>query len=217
MALARATVDAASAVGKVLVVTNVHWPGVETIPDPFGDLNLALAHAAARIPGPVAALPGDLPALRPAELAEALDQATKQADARSFVADSAGTGTVLLAAPDGELNPLFGPGSAGAHERSGARRLHGDWPTLRRDVDTPADLQEAMRLGWRYLEAMQGTVSVFDPDTRSGELLLDDGTPMTFGADAFDLSGLRLLRVGQRLRVEQGLDGTVEKIALVTF
>lgn len=64
---------------------------------------------------------------------------------------------------------------------------------------------------------MQGTVSVFDPDTCSGELLLDDGTPLKFGPGAFELSGLRLLRLGQRIQVEQAPDGTVEKVAIPTF
>jgi 2-phospho-L-lactate/phosphoenolpyruvate guanylyltransferase len=216
LALARATLAAASgspAVKRLVVISNdvsLEW---ETMPDPFGDLNAALAHAGARVGGPVAAMPADLPALRPEELTEALEQASS----RCFVPDFEGTGTVLLAAPDGPLDPRFGPGSAPAHERSGARRLTGAWPTLRRDVDTVADLREALRLGWRYVEPMQGTVSTFDPETRSGELLLDDGTPVPFGTDAFDLSGLRLLRVGQRLRVERGLDGSVEKIAMVTF
>lgn len=215
LALARSTLSAAAAsplVGRIAVVGAV-LPGFEAFPDPFGDLNPALAHAAAQVEGPVAAMPADLPALRPDELTEALSQAAS----RAFVPDWEGTGTVLLAAPKPPLNPLFGRGSAARHERSGARRLPGSWPTLRRDVDTAVDLREAIRLGWRYLEPMQGTVSAFDPDTRSGELLLDDGTPIKFDGEAFDLSGLRLLRVGQRLRVEQGLDGGVEKITLVTL
>ena len=68
--------------------------------------------------------------------------------ARSFVTDAAGTGTVLLAAPPGAvLEPCFGAGSAAAHEASGAVPLNGAWPSLRRDVDTLADLAEAFRLG----------------------------------------------------------------------
>jgi 2-phospho-L-lactate/phosphoenolpyruvate guanylyltransferase len=38
-------------------------------------------------------------------------------------------------------------GSASAHERSGALRIAGSWPGLRRDVDTAADLREAAALG----------------------------------------------------------------------
>jgi cold shock CspA family protein len=64
---------------------------------------------------------------------------------------------------------------------------------------------------------MQGTVSTFDPATRTGSLLLDDGTPVDFGREAFDLSGLRLLRLGQRVRIDYGPEGTVDKIAIPTF
>lgn len=70
------------------------------------------------------------------------------AGARRFVADAPGDGTVLLtAAPGVPLDPQFGPGSATAHARSGALALVGEWPTLRRDVDTPADLAAAAALG----------------------------------------------------------------------
>jgi 2-phospho-L-lactate guanylyltransferase len=64
---------------------------------------------------------------------------------------------------------------------------------------------------------MQGTVSTFDPATRTGSLLLDDGTQVDFGRNAFDVSGLRLLRLGQRVRIEYGENGTIDKIAIPTF
>jgi len=64
---------------------------------------------------------------------------------------------------------------------------------------------------------MQGTVASYDPQTRSGTLLLDDGTPVEFGADAFDASGLRLLRLGQRLRVEYDDRGAVSRVTLPTL
>jgi 2-phospho-L-lactate guanylyltransferase len=86
----------------------------------------------------------DLPALRPDELAAALALARR----RSFVADAEGSGTVLLAAPPGvPIDPRFGAGSAAAHAASGAEALAGDWPGLRRDVDTAADLRIVMTLG----------------------------------------------------------------------
>lgn len=95
----------------------------------------------------VVALTADLPAMRPAELEAAL-AAAERAGRRAFVPDLEGTGTVLLAAPAGEaLAPQFGPGSAAAHARSGAVRLDGAWPSLRRDVDTAADLDAAALLG----------------------------------------------------------------------
>jgi 2-phospho-L-lactate guanylyltransferase len=118
---------------------------------PRAGLNAAFAHGARRaVRGPVrgtAALAADLPAVRPAELAAALDAAAGSAG-RAYVADAAGTGTVLLTALWGlDLDPRFGPGSAAAHAHSGAAALAGDWPGLRRDVDTPADLAAAVALG----------------------------------------------------------------------
>lgn len=61
---------------------------------------------------------------------------------------------------------------------------------------------------------MQATVADFDPVARSGRLLLDDGTPLTYGAAAFDASGLRLLRSGQRLTIQLGPDGHVQALGL---
>ena len=58
----------------------------------------------------------------------------------------------------------------------------------------------------------------FDPETRSGDVLLDDGTLLPFGRDAFDRSGLRLLRLGQRVRLRTSGDGErVVFLTLVTF
>ncbi|HEY8471288.1 MAG TPA: cold-shock protein [Natronosporangium sp.] len=64
---------------------------------------------------------------------------------------------------------------------------------------------------------MQGTVSEFDPQTRAGSLLLDDGTPLRFGAAAFEASGLRLLRLGQRVQVERDQAGEVTRITIPTM
>lgn len=63
---------------------------------------------------------------------------------------------------------------------------------------------------------MQATAYTYDPETRSGEVLLDDGTPMPFDREAFDAGGLRLLRPGQRVRVETG-GGRITLITLQTF
>ena len=49
------------------------------------------------------------------------------------------------------------------------------------------------------LPVMQATVAEFDPRTRSGSVVLDDGSRLGFDADAFATSGLRLLRPGQRV------------------
>lgn len=96
--------------------------------------------------GPSAILLGDLPALRPAELDEALSAATSHQ--RAMVPDAEGVGTTLLTALDAEdLRPHFGSGSRLAHERAGHVVLDRAWPTLRRDVDTAADLEAAILLG----------------------------------------------------------------------
>lgn len=63
---------------------------------------------------------------------------------------------------------------------------------------------------------MQATVRHFDPATRSGDVLLDDGKVMTYDAAAFDPSGLRLLRLGQRVRLTVSA-GVVQLITLSTF
>jgi cold shock CspA family protein len=64
---------------------------------------------------------------------------------------------------------------------------------------------------------MQGTVATYDPETRTGTLLLDDGATVIFPAAAFDASGLRLLRLGQRVRLEHDAAGTLIRITLPTF
>jgi cold shock CspA family protein len=61
---------------------------------------------------------------------------------------------------------------------------------------------------------MQGTVATFDPHTRSGTLLLDNGTELAFGAAAFDRSGLRLLRSGQRVVIEPEPGGEVHRVGI---
>lgn len=120
--------------------------------DPDAGLNPALEHgaelAARHRPGTsVGTLAADLPALRPAELAVALRNAAGHR--RSFVRDAEGSGTtLLLARVAGDLRPMFGPGSASRHAGSGGHEIAADaLPSLRRDVDTAADLDAALLLG----------------------------------------------------------------------
>jgi cold shock CspA family protein len=54
---------------------------------------------------------------------------------------------------------------------------------------------------------MQGSVHRFDAESGAGSVLLDDGTEVPFDGTAFANSGLRLLRVGQRLTLELAGDG----------
>lgn len=112
-------------------------------------LNAVLAEAAAwagtQWPGDgVAAVVGDLPSVRPDELADALQQAADEP--RAYVPDADGTGTAVLTAGPGQpLDPRFGPGSAARHAEDAARIDAG--ASVRRDVDTPADLAAALGLG----------------------------------------------------------------------
>lgn len=161
LALAQDTVRAVlacPAVVEVLVVTDdpeaaarLAELGARVAPDqPEAGLNAAIGYGAAMVARPgrgVGALAADLPALRPDELTGALREAGDGAR-RGFVPDAAGTGTTLLAAPPGvAIDARFGPDSAARHTASGARRLDGHWPSLRRDVDTAADLVAAAALG----------------------------------------------------------------------
>jgi 2-phospho-L-lactate guanylyltransferase len=163
LAMAADTVAAALAappVSAVIVVTDDKVVGAElgrlgavVVPDePAAGLNPALVfgadYADMRWPGRGrAAMAGDLPALRPAELALVLGRADAAGEA--FVPDAAGTGTTLYAAAPGTaFRPGFGPGSRDRHLAAGAVEL--DLPGLRglrQDVDTPGDLRLAAALG----------------------------------------------------------------------
>jgi 2-phospho-L-lactate/phosphoenolpyruvate guanylyltransferase len=164
LAFAQDTVAAALAcaqVGDVTVVTDdpaareaLCGLGARIVPDvPGRGLNAALAHGAAEVraarpDAPVAALSADLPALRPAELARVLGAARDHP--RSFLADAAGIGTTLLAAaPGAALRPGFGGPSRARHRAGGARELcpREAVASVRRDVDTAADLRAALDLG----------------------------------------------------------------------
>lgn len=158
LAFAADVVVAAVEAAHVLVITDdsvaaalLTSLGAQVAPDdPDAGLNPALLHGAEllRQEWPligVATLSADLPALRGADLAAALAQVG--AGRRGFVSDVAGTGTTLLAAGEGAvLLPAFGPGSHASHVASGAAELAAS-DGLRHDVDTPADLAAAARLG----------------------------------------------------------------------
>lgn len=120
---------------------------------PAAGLNAALRYGAERVRdraphAAVAALNGDLPALRPGELSKVLREAVRAAE-RAFLADTAGVGTTLLAAAAGvPLSPAFGGASRARHLASGALEIAlQDVPSVRQDVDTADDLRAAMALG----------------------------------------------------------------------
>jgi 2-phospho-L-lactate/phosphoenolpyruvate guanylyltransferase len=143
-----AAVRAAGPVARVVVIGDSPGPGITLVQTSDG-LNGALrdgaGYAAERWPGDgVAALVGDLPALRPDELAAALEGAAGHAS--SYVPDASGTGTTLLAATPGrQLDPRFGLGSAARHALIADALTAG--PGLRTDVDTVEELADAARIG----------------------------------------------------------------------
>jgi 2-phospho-L-lactate guanylyltransferase len=157
------TISAAAAVpavSAIIVVTPDEFAadaarqlGARVLADPTPDghrnpLNNAIAAAEAAMrdgTSNIVALQGDLPALQPQELAEAIVAAREYP--RSFVGDRHGTGTAALFAFGVALDPQFGADSAQRHSHSGAIELTGAWPGLRCDIDTPDDLMVARRLG----------------------------------------------------------------------
>lgn len=157
------TITAASAVPAVRTVTVVtpdegaadaaRQLGARVLRDPTPEghrdpLNnaISVAEAAVRHETPnIVVLQGDLPALQPQELADAITAGRRYR--RSFVGDRHGTGTSALLAFGVALLPRFGPDSAQRHRNSGAMELTGAWPGLRCDIDTPDDLLVARRLG----------------------------------------------------------------------
>lgn len=161
-AFARDTVAAALAAHRVAVVMVVTddaefaavaaADGCATLPDGVtGDLNGSLVQAALeagrRWPSyAVAAVCADLPALRSADLDDALGRVP--GDGTGFVADAGGEGTTTYAAASaGLFAPRFGAGSRDAHAAAGTIEITGDLSSLRQDVDDVADLGRVMVLG----------------------------------------------------------------------
>lgn len=159
-AIALDTVEAATAcerVAEVIVVTSDELtatalrllPRVRLVRDRGEGLTAAidLGVRAAAEERPRAVLLGDLPSLRPDELARALAFASSHP--RAFVPDAEGTGTVLATARAGfDLAPCFGDDSASAHRTAGFAEV--GFPVLsglRRDLDHAEHLRAARRAG----------------------------------------------------------------------
>ncbi|PRB57306.1 2-phospho-L-lactate guanylyltransferase [Microbacterium sp. MYb45] len=159
-AIALDTVEAAAAcerVAQVIVVTRDEvtatalrlLPRVRLVRDRSEGLTAAIEQGVRAAPGdrPRAVLLGDLPALRPDELARALAFASSHP--RAFVPDAEGTGTVLATARAGfDLHTRFGGESAAAHRAAGFVEV--GLPVLsglRRDLDRAEHLRDARRAG----------------------------------------------------------------------
>lgn len=61
---------------------------------------------------------------------------------------------------------------------------------------------------------MQASAHTYDPQTRAGSVLLDTGRVLTFDEQVFDASGLRHLRLGQRVSIEASADPEEEGTVL---
>lgn len=125
--------------------------GATVVPDGAGGLDAAVATGArvAAMLHPEAGtlvVPGDLPCLRPVDVAEVLHRAHRSAGA--VVPDRAGTGTTLLLhGPGRPVTSRYGEGSAARHAALGLRVLEDAPVRARHDVDTVEDLCAAADLG----------------------------------------------------------------------
>lgn len=143
---------AAASVVRVIVVTAdaataaalADQPKVSVTADPAAGLDAAVAAGiAAAGDGPVAALLGDVPALRPGELDEAL--AVAATHPRAVVADAESTGSTLVTAVGVPWVSAFGADSFARHRALGCIPITVSAASgLRRDVDTLAQLVEVI-------------------------------------------------------------------------
>lgn len=129
-------VEAAAAVGRVLVVTDdpsVVPPDAEVVADPGDGLGAAVAAGVSCVEGPVLVVNADLPAATPAAL-------RRLAAAGLAIVEAAdGTTNALSLLSSSDYAPLYGPGSADrfrAHRPFATVRI----PELELDVDADADL-----------------------------------------------------------------------------
>jgi 2-phospho-L-lactate/phosphoenolpyruvate guanylyltransferase len=112
-------------------------------------------------------VPGDCPALDPAELARLL----ARPEGVVIVPDRHGTGTnALLLAPPDAIEPAFGPGSFARHaaraRAAGAAVKVCELPSLGLDVDTPDDLA-ALRRALGELDAPRTRALLERPEHRA--------------------------------------------------
>ncbi|GAA4395533.1 hypothetical protein GCM10023153_17610 [Ornithinibacter aureus] len=224
----------------VLVVTSdpaatswVATGGARLVPDPGLGLDAAVAAGCRVAAGDgatrIAVVLGDHPALRAADVRVALEAAGRHPAAVVPDADGLGTAMLTLTVREGEstaaVRTAFGAGSAAAHEALGHVRLDLDLPGLRVDVDDARSLAQAVRLGLgphttralarATVHGVQATIHRI-ADDGSGSALLDDGVEVDLPPDAAQRSGLRHLRVGQRVSIELDESGAAATRVWIT-
>ncbi len=130
---------------------------------------IGIDHAIEQGAGRVLLVPGDCPALDPAELGELLERPVADPSV-IIVPDRHGTGTnALLLSPPDAIIPSFGPHSLARHIAAAEAaalpcRIHA-CASLEHDVDTPEDLAEL----WTELDRHRGLA----PRTRGALRQLD--------------------------------------------
>lgn len=66
----------------------------------------------------------------------------------------------------------------------------------------------------------QGTIKDFDIEERTGSLLMEDRTEVSIDATSIEGSGIRMLRIGQRVKfdlIEEGGRKLARTLQIVTF
>lgn len=152
-----AAMAAVDDVGCIVVVSSdpdaAHGvSGIFVVEDPGNGLNAAVASGiewarTRNAHSPVAVLTGDLPCLRPDDLAAALDMA--RGVPLGLVPDREGTGSTMISAlPGVRVSPHFGLDSCRLHRLAGHALLPvSAISTIRHDVDTTPDLLRALQHG----------------------------------------------------------------------
>jgi 2-phospho-L-lactate/phosphoenolpyruvate guanylyltransferase len=129
-------VEAASAVGRVVVVTDdrgVVPVGAETIPDPGGGLSAAVAAGLAMVEGHTLVVNADLPCATSTAIISLLHAGLALVEAAD------GTTNALSLPTRDVFAPLYGPGSA-ARFRAHVPFVTVAIPELELDVDVDGDL-----------------------------------------------------------------------------
>ena len=139
-------VEAAQAVGRVLVVTDdptVVPRGAEVVPDPGHGLGAAVVAGLARADGHTLVVNADLPAATPGSLRRLAESGLALVEAPD------GTTNALSLPDPGVFEPLYGPGSA-SRFRASAPYVTVALAELELDIDADDDLQRlAVGLGRR--------------------------------------------------------------------
>lgn len=166
IALARATtlsgvlvVSADAEVARVAGLHNADWVDDGGASSHSEAASIGIAHAVAGGAKQVILVPGDCPAITPAEI----DEVASADLGEKFVGvlpDRHGTGTNgLLIKPPSAITPAFGPGSCQRHltlaEEAGANGIVIESVGFQLDVDTPDDLQSLSA----HLEATRGSAA----------------------------------------------------------